>query len=55
MRRPLLLLLALTLSLTAACARKGDPDRPEDAYENEGPQATAPSQVDDPIRRGRRL
>lgn len=49
------LLLVLALALTAACARKGDPERPAGAYVDDRPQATAPSQVDDPIRRGRRL
>ncbi|MEO0681405.1 MAG: hypothetical protein AAF192_13435 [Pseudomonadota bacterium] len=48
-------LLILLLVLTAACARKGDPDRPEGAYTDDRPTATAPSQVDDPIRRGKRL
>jgi len=54
-RRPLLPLLALTLSLTAACAPKGDPDRTQDAHAHDAPHDTAPTQAADPTRRGRRL
>lgn len=45
----------LALLLAGACARKGDPNRPEGAYEDDRPRVIAPSRVGDPIRRGRRL
>lgn len=49
------LLLILAMIGVAACARKGDPDRPEGAYQDDRPEVVAPSLVSDPIRRGRRL
>ncbi|MEM1315522.1 MAG: hypothetical protein AAGI51_13255 [Pseudomonadota bacterium] len=49
------LLAILALVCVAACARKGDPQPPEGAFEDDRPRVIAPSQVNDPIRRGRRL
>ena len=55
MKAVVILALVLATGVTAACARKGDPNRPDGAYQDDRPRAIAPSQVDDPIRRGKRL